>query len=224
MPELSTHQLIDAEDVKDNVVILKNKSLRMVLMVSSINFSLKSQDEQQAIIERFQDMVNSLDWTLQIVVQSRTLDITEYLNFLASQTEKQTNELLKMQTAEYVDFIEELVKISNIMAKFFYVVVSINASALSSESKSFFSKIFKSKKQANEISQKDLDFESKKNELNMRVGQITGLLGAMGLRAIPLGREELVELLYTSYNPGAILKHKNLEMLIATGEEAKQVE
>ena len=209
--EASTHQIIDVKEIKENIAILKNGGLRMVLMVSSINFGLKSQDEQQAIIERFQDLVNSLDYTIQILVQSRQLDISEYLAFLKEQSEKQTNELLKIQAAEYTGFIEELIKLTNVMSKFFYVVVPLTSISINIKSSS-------------DPKKQNIDFESKKNQLLRRVDQIRSLLGAMGLKTIPLGREELVELLYTSYNPGSVLKQKNMEELIATGDEAKKVE
>ena len=225
MPESSTRQLIDVQTVRDNVVVLKNKNLRAVLAVSSINFGLKSQDEQQAIVNRFQDLTNSLDYTLQILIQSRTLDISEYMAFLNERAEVQTNELLKIQTSEYVSFINELIKLSNVMSKMFFVVVPLNKALASVESSGWLNKIpfFKKPESAGKISAADLSFEASKNELTQRVGQVTGLLGAMGLRAIALDREELIELLYTSYNPGAVLKQKNMELLIATGEEAKKV-
>jgi len=222
--EGSTHQLIDIQDIKENIAILKSGGLRMVLMVSSINFALKSPDEQQAVINRFQDFINSLDYTMQIVMQSRQLDISEYISFLKDQAEKQTNELLKIQTSEYAGFIEELIKLSNIMSKYFYVVVPLGVSLINLKSGGgFFSKLF-SKSSTTPINQRDLDFEAKKNELLGRVNQITTLLGTMGLRVIPLEREQLIELLYTSYNPGIYLKQKNLEQLIATGDEAKKTE
>ena len=223
--DASTHQLIDVETVRDNVVVLKNKNLRAVLAVSSINFGLKSQDEQQAIVNRFQDLTNSLDYTLQILIQSRTLDISEYMAFLNERTEVQTNELLKIQTSEYISFINELIKLSNVMSKMFFVVVPLNKALASVESSGWLNKIpfFKKPESNGKISAADLNFEASKNELTQRVGQVTGLLGAMGLRAIALDREELIELLYTSYNPGAALKQKNMELLIATGEEAKKV-
>ena len=211
MAEGSTHQIIDVKEIKENIAILKDGGLRMVMMVSSINFGLKSQDEQQAIIERFQDLVNSLDYTIQILVQSRQLDISEYMAFLKEQGEKQTNELLKIQAVEYTGFIEELVKLTNVMSKFFYVIVPLTSVSVNI-------------KGSTDPKKQDLDFESKKNQLLRRVDQVRSLLGAMGLKTIPLEREELGELLYTSYNPGSVLKQKNLEELIATGDEAKKVE
>ena len=217
----STHQLIDIKEIRDGIVVLKNNSLRSVLMVSSLNFALKSQDEQEAIIARFQDLVNSLEFTVQILIQSRQLDISEYLNFINERSAVQTSELLKIQAAEYASFIQELVKLSNIMSKFFYVIVPVGQSA-AAEASGFLAKIFSGKKTAAQTSA-NLSFETAANELKMRTRRVAELLGSMGLRTVPLSQEELIELFYTSYNPGLAPKQKNLEQLIATGDEAKQI-
>jgi hypothetical protein len=224
MQSLSTHQFVDVEEIRGDVIILKNKNLRMVLMVSSINFGLKSMEEQEAIINNFQDFINSFEsYTPQIVVQSRKLDISEYIKFLNEKMEKQTNELLKIQISEYISFIQELIKLSNIMSKFFYIVVPLNQYLSVDSGKGFFSKLFGKSGKKTQAAQ-NLDFETKRNELLQRVDRILPLLGGMGLRAIPLKGEELMELAYTMYNPGAVLKHKNLEQFVATGEEEKKVE
>ena len=222
--QASTHQFIDVQEVKGDVIILKNKSLRMVLMVSSINFALKSQEEQEAIINRFQDFINSFEnYTAEIVIQSRKLDISEYIKFLNERVEAQTNELLKIQTAEYITFIQELIKLSNVMSKFFYVVIPLNQYLTLDSGKGFFSKLF-GKSSVKTQATKDLDFETKRSDLLQRTERVVSLLGGMGLKAIPLKGEELMELAYTMYNPGAVLKQKNLEQLVATGDEAKKIE
>ena len=218
----STHQFIEVKEIKDNVAILRNGGLRLALMVSSINFGLKSEQEQEAVIAHFQDFINSLDWSIEILVQSRSLDLSDYLKFLNERAVLQTNELLKIQTAEYVSFIQELVKLTNVMSKFFYVIVSVTPS-VNIEPGGWLDKLLSRGKKGKE-NKADLNFETKKNELTQRADQITGLLGTMGLKALPLAGEELIELLYTSYNPGSAIKQKNLEALLATGDEAKKVE
>ena len=224
MPQNSTHQFVDVQEVKGDVIVLKNKSLRMILMVSSINFALKSQEEQEAIINRFQDFINSSEsYTAEIVVQSRRLDISEYIKFLNERAEAQTNELLKIQTSEYINFIQELIKLSNVMSKFFYVVIPLNQYLTIDSGKGFFSKFFGKSKEQTPASQ-NLDFETKRGDLLQRAERVMSLLGGMGLKAIPLKGEELIELAYTMYNPDTVLKQKNLEQLVATGEEEKKVE
>ncbi len=217
--ESSTHQLVEPKEIKDSVVILKNGGLRSVLMVSSINFALKSQGEQEAIIDRFQGLINSVDFTVQIVVQSRKLDISEYLKFLNERMSLQTNELLKIQTSEYINFIQELIKLTNVMSKFFYVIVSLSPTI--NLEKGFLAKIFSKKKSAGP-SPADLNFENQKNNLQQKMDQVASLLNSMGLKTVPLEKEELIELLYTSYNPGTAIKQKNMEALVATGDEAKK--
>lgn len=219
--EASTHQFIEVKEIKDNVAVLKNGGLRLVLMVSSINFALKSEPEQEAVIARFQDFINSLDWSIEILVQSRQLDLSDYLKFLNERSALQTNELLKIQTAEYISFIQELVKLTNVMSKFFYVIVSVTP-AVNIAAGGWLDKLLSRGKKMKE-NRTDLSFEAKKNELMQRADQITGLLGTMGLKTLPLAGEELIELLYTSYNPGSSIKQKNLEQLVATGEEIKKV-
>src|SRR3989344_935086 len=123
MPTQSTKNLVDIADIVDNIVILKNGSLRTVIEVSSINFELRSEGEQVATLQNFQRFLNSTDFPLQIVVNSRRLDIEDYIKLIETTAESLTSELLKIQAAEYSKFIKELAELSNIMSKNFYIVV-----------------------------------------------------------------------------------------------------
>jgi len=123
MPFSSTQNFLQFSQIKEGVMMLKNKSFRGILMISSVNFDLKSEDEQNVIIYQFQSFLNSLDFSCQIVVQSRRLNITGYFDKLKELEEKQENELLKIQTAEYRKFIEGMVSGGTIMTKQFFVVV-----------------------------------------------------------------------------------------------------
>lgn len=217
----STHQFVDVQEIKDGVIATKNKELRAVLMVSSINFFLKSSDEKQAIILSFQRFLNSLrDYRIQIVVQSRPLDLSEYFLFVREHQNQQENELLQIQTAEYIHFVEELVELSNIMNKFFYVVVPYNLTVV--EKKGILDKVLHRQKDDGE--QLQLRFEEARDQLMLRVSEVASHLGEMGLRSILLGDSELVELFHGLYNPGTELSQENLELLIATGDTEKQEE
>ena len=119
----NTQTYLDIAEIRDEVVVLKDGTLRAVLITSSINFSLKSEDEQNGTISAYVGFLNSLDFPVQICVQSRRLQIKPYLEKLIAQEKKQTNELLRMQTAEYVQYISELVELGEIMSKRFYVVI-----------------------------------------------------------------------------------------------------
>jgi hypothetical protein len=123
MAEGTTQDFLQLNQIKDGVVILKNKGLRKVLMVSSLNFALKSPEEQESILYQFQNFLNSLDFSCQIIIQSRRLNITGYLDKLSEIRSEEKNELLKMQIEEYKNFISELIGEGNVMQKNFYVVV-----------------------------------------------------------------------------------------------------
>ncbi|MFA5872048.1 MAG: hypothetical protein WC858_05030 [Parcubacteria group bacterium] len=198
----SAQEYVDIAEIKDNVVILKNGTMRVVLMVSSINFDLKSTQEQEAIVAAFQGFLNSLDFPIQIIVSSRRLDINPYLELLNEKEKEQENELLRNQITEYRDFIKNLVSASNIMTKSFYVTVPF---ALTEGKKENFIdrvRIAFNPKQA--MAEKQMEFESFKNQLWQRADHIIAGLEGTGIRMIPLKTEELIELYYNAYNPKII--------------------
>ncbi len=116
-------QLIRLSEIRDGIVILNDGTLRATLMVSSVNFALKSEDEQNAIVYAYQDFLNALDFPIQITVSSRKMDITPYLQEVKELRDKQQNELLRLQMDEYINFIGELVKNADIMTKSFFITV-----------------------------------------------------------------------------------------------------
>ncbi len=180
-------------------MILKDKSLRAVLMASSINLALKSQDEQTAVILQFQSFLNSLDFPIQFFIESRKLNIQPYLDTLKDMEKKQTSELLKVQVTEYIEFIRTFVQASNIMTKTFYVVVAYNPPALTQgKVSSFFS--FGKKRGPQALSPEV--FEEYKKQLWQRVDQVIQGVIRTGVRAVPLNTEEIIELFYGLYNPG----------------------
>lgn len=199
----STKEFVGIADIRETVLILKNGSLRSVLEVNSLNFELKSADEQTAIIQAFQNFINSIDFPLQIVVNSRKLDITPYLNSLSGLATSQTNELLKIQVIEYNRFIKGLTELANIMAKKFYVVVPFYAIE-TPKSKEGFLKSIKGlfKPESFIASLTDEQFDNYKIQLNQRVDLIREGIGGLGLEAKPIGKEDLLNLYYSYYNPG----------------------
>jgi hypothetical protein len=195
----SAQDFVDISEIKDNVVILKNGTMRVVLMVSSINFDLKGTQEQEAIVSAFQGFLNSLDFPIQIIVSSRRLDINPYIELLDEKEKEQENELLRNQINEYRDFIKNMVSTSNIMTKSFYVIVPF---ALTEGKKENFIdrvRIAFNPKQA--MAEKQMEFESLKNQLWQRADHIIAGLEGTGIRMIPLKTEELIELYYNAYNP-----------------------
>lgn len=200
---ISAQKNLEISEIKDGVVIMKNGSLRAVLMISSINFALKSIDEQDAIIYRYQNFLNSLDFSVQIIVSSRQLNIDNYLQVLVDQEKKQTNELLRMQTSSYVEYINGLVKMANIVSKIFYIVVPF--SPLESTVGGIMSKLGLTRSSANILLGREA-FEKYKDQLFQRIDHVIENMGGTGLRMTMLNTQELIELYYNLYNPETIEK------------------
>lgn len=202
----STQQYLDIAEIKENTVIMRDSTMRAVIMVSSINFALKSEDEQNATIAAYVSFLNNIDFPLQIVIQSRELNIDGYLTTLKQKEREQTNELLKMQTGEYIQYIKELVSISRIMNKRFYIVVPYNPN--SDKQKGFFSRFFDTLKPASLIMMKEEKFRKRRVDLTHRVDSIISGLSSTGLNAVELDTQGLIELYYNSYNPSTSLNEK----------------
>ncbi len=197
----ATQEFVDIEKIREGVVILKNGGLRAILMCSSRNLELESTDSQNAIISTYADFLNSFDWPLQIVIHSRKLDIKPYLATLEEKLKAQENELLKIQTAEYIDFVRSFVTLSDIMIKRFYTVVPFDP--VESKTESPFEKISSFIKTPAKKPQEfpEEKFQEYKNQLSQRVEHIILALAHVGIKAVGLQTEELIELLYNLYNP-----------------------
>lgn len=203
-PKNSTQKFLDIAEIRDDLVILNNGTVRSVLLVSSINFDLKSEDEQRAIVSGYVSFLNSLDYSLQIVVQSRPLNIDDYLDRIKKIEKEQTNELLRMQTADYRQFVRELLTLERIMSKRFYIVVPY--SPTTDKKRSFvdrFASVFSTAKVV-QLSRKRFDEFS--TQLNKRTNFIAGGLESLGLRSQRLNTQALIELYYNSYNPDLFQK------------------
>lgn len=196
---VSTQQYLDIAEIKDNTIIMKDGTLRAVLLVSSINFALKSEDEQNAVIDSYIRFLNNLSFTLQIVIQSRELDIDNYLQYLKAKEKEQINKLLKIQTADYIEYIKELTSLGRIMNKRFYVIVPYDP--LTDKHKSFFSSISEALKPATIIKLKEKIFLKYQDLLSRRVDSVAGGLESMGVAVARLDTQSLIELYYKTYNP-----------------------
>ncbi len=192
----ATQQFLEIDQIREGIIILKNKTLRGVLMVSSLNFALKSDDEQSAIIYQFQNFLNSLDFTTQIVVQSRRLNITGYLDKLKKIEEKQENELLKIQTTGYREFIESLVETGTIMSKSFFIVVPFTLFETQKTEKK--AGVFKPPKIPRLTEEK---FKRCKSQLRQRMEFVISGLRRTGLKAVPLNTSEIIELFWSLHHP-----------------------
>ena len=200
MKPTNTQKNLLFKTIKDGIVVMKDGSLRAVLMVNSINFNLKSQDEQVALLQSYQRFLNSLNFPIQIVVQSRTLDLDDYLKKLEAVSKTQNNDLLQTQTEEYVAFVQELIGMANIMSKNFYVVISYTQSI--KEKGGLISKLFH--RAANAMS----PFAEAHNEVLRRASLVSSSLSSLGLSSALLNTEELIDLFYATYNPDLAQRQK----------------
>ncbi|MEK7471198.1 MAG: hypothetical protein AAB623_00935 [Patescibacteria group bacterium] len=199
----ATQEFVPIKEVRDGIVVLKNDELRAIVLANSVNLSLKSSDEQQATIMQFQNFLNTLDFSVQISIQSRRLNIRPYLLLLEDRIKVQNEPLLKLQTREYIEFIKNFTDSVAIMTKNFFVVVPYTHTTLKSDS-GILDKIF-SRKNKEEIKvAKQIDFEEKRSQLEERVAVIQQGLSRCGINSAQLGTEEVVEVFYKVFNPGEI--------------------
>lgn len=202
----STLRYLDIAGIRQDTVIMKDGSLRAVILVSSINFALKNEDEQSSIVSAYVSFLNNINFPLQIVIQSRELNIENYLNNLGQKEKEQTNELLKMQITEYIGYIKELISLSKIMNKRFYVVVPYNP--LSDKKKGFLPRLTETFSPSSLIKMKEDNFTNLRQELQRRIDNVTSGLDSIGLNAIELDTQSLIELYYNTYNPMTSVNEK----------------
>ncbi len=199
----AAQEFVPIKEVRGGVMIRKDGTLVGVLLASSLNFGLKSGDEQQAIIAQFQNFLNSLDFPVQFFVQSRKLDIRPYIRLLEERFHAQTEDLMKIQVREYVEFIKLFVDRANIMSKNFFVTVPYSPPMVDikkSLEKSIFGKANLSARD------KEVGFEEHRTQLEQRMAIVEGGLVRCGVRTATLDTEAVIELLFKEFNPGELEK------------------
>lgn len=200
----STQGHINIGRIQDGVVMTKDGGLRLILMVSAVNFALKSEQEQNALIFQYQNFLNSLTFPIQIVIQSRQLDLSGYLATLENRLMQETNELLQIQTGDYIDFVKRLISLANIMDKKFFLVIPYDLPNL--KSRSFFDNLLHPNKKAPDVGL--TEFNHYREELLQRANIVMAGLSPLGLRSIPLDTQQLIELFYQTFNPEEAGKEK----------------
>jgi len=198
MSEKTTQDFVPISEVRDGIIIQKDGSLRAVVLVSSLNFALKSAEEQEAIIYQFQNFLNSLDFSVQISIQSRQLDIRPYLEILSKRRTTEVNDLLKIQINEYIEFIKNFTENQNIMSKTFFAIVPFTPSIIREKKTNKFS--FGSKKGIPNLMPNDT-FEENRTQLEQRIGVVQQGLLRCGLRSIRLETEYVIDLFDKLFNP-----------------------
>lgn len=196
----ASQKFVPVADIHDDTVVLKDGQLCMVLLASSINFALKSAEEQQAILSQFQSFFNSIDFSVQIYIQSRRLDIRPYIEILKSRESLQDNDLMRIQLREYIEFILTFTNQVEIMTKNFFVIIPYAPVGVEVKGIAQFFK-----KKSTPESRADKFFEDR-TQLEQRVSVVEEGLSRIGIRTVPLGTDELTELYYHIFNPTDLSK------------------
>ena len=196
----NTQQFVPIKEIRNGVIILKDGGYRGILICSAVNFGLKSADEQHAITVGFQNFLNTLDFSIQIVIHSRKMDLRPYLALLEEKAPGQKTELMRIQLREYIGFVPSFADQTNIMTKSFYVVVSYAPSITAAKATSFLRRESAAVKSA----ASETSFEEDRAQLEQRLSLVISGLAGTGVRAVPLGTEEAIELFYRSFNPGEL--------------------
>lgn len=201
-PTLPTQKFVVIERVKDGVIHLKGGSLRQIVIVSGVNFDLKSEAEQVLILNTFQNFINTLDFSVQFFIHSRKVNISSYLEKIEMRRGEETNELLKIQIEEYVNFIKGFVEQNAIITKTFFAVVPYEPLSVASQAKGILG-LFK---RTGGKTKKETALEESLEQLGHRVNQVIDGLGQIGLRTAVLNDDELIELFHNMYNPQIVEK------------------
>lgn len=200
MAASATQDFVPIKEIRDGVAILSDGTMRAILIASSVNFALKSDEEKTAILFQYQNFLNSLDFSTQVFIQSRRLDIAPYILSLEAELKDQPIDLLKVQTREYIDFIKKFTEGTNIMTKTFFMVVPYEPPLINNK-ESFFSRINIFKKKPTRATE-EADFEEYRTALEQRVDVVSSGLSRCGVRTQWLGTEEVIELFFKIFNPG----------------------
>lgn len=198
----STQDNLPIEDIIDGIVILKDGSASKVMQVSSVNFDLLSEKEQSALVFAYGGILNSLNFTIQIVINSTTKDVGNYLNNLEMAKNSQQNEKLRERIASYKKFIEETVKRNDVLSKTFYIVVPFSNLELGIKNaqKQILSSINPIKKLPELPYSKEYIIEKAKAALQPKEDHLVRLFSRLGLEIKALNTKELIELFYKIYN------------------------
>jgi hypothetical protein len=199
----AAQDFVPIKEVRGGVMVLKDNTLVGVLLASSLNFALKSGDEQEAVLIQFQNFLNSLDFSVQFFIQSRRLDIRPYIALLEERLSVQTEDLMRIQVREYIEFVRSFTERANIMSKHFFVVIPYSPPIVDVK-KDLTNKVLGGGGLS--ARKNDIGFEEQKTQLEQRMAVVEQGLMRTGVRTVPLGTEEVIELLYKEFNPGELEK------------------
>ena len=220
-PGPSTERFLDIAEIREDMVLLNDGTVRAVLLVSSINFALKSNEEQEAIIQAYMTFLNSLEYPIQIVIQSRRMNIDAYMNRLVERERTVENDLLRAQIGDYRAFVMELVELGQIMQKMFYLVVPYDP--LTNKKKNFWTRLTEALSPAAAAKLNKKQLADRVEQLSRRAEIIQGQLNGMGLSSARLDTQGLIELYYNVYNPNVFDTEKLSDINQVQFEESTHV-
>lgn len=195
--QMSTQSHLPFSEIREGIVIMRDSSLRSIVLCSPTNFDLKSPQEKDAVEFAYQGFLNGLHFPIQIVIQSRKIDLDNYLGKLEKIQSDQQNSLLASLMEDYIFNIKGLLEEVNIMEKRFFVVVPYYVATVSKQN--LLTKLKGASADA-EVSQTTVQFEQRKKDLQQRVAQVAQGLAQIGVRTAILNTQEVIELFYSSYN------------------------
>jgi hypothetical protein len=206
----STQAHLPIGEIRNNVVVLKNGGIRAVIKTSTINFNLKSEDEQYATLEAYKGFLNTLSFPIQIVVQSRKVDLDSYFQQLEIREKEILNPLLKQQTKDYKEYLKKLVDVAEIMEKEFFVVVPADPKRKEVK-KNVISQFFENmspEDSLEKVGNRYREFKALSTILQKRVDTVSAGLERCGLRTEQLSTQKLIDVYYKSYNPSLAQSQK----------------
>lgn len=206
MTQSPSQNFVPISEIRDGIVMLKNGEMRAILLATPLNLGLKSFDEQQATINGFQNFLNGLEFPIQIVSSSRRLDIRPYLLSLENRLPEIKEELLRVQTREYIEFIRWFNEQYNIMSKFFYIVVPYSGGFNSTKQTNMFAglgDIFRSSSTST-TSIDNKRFEETRSQVEQRIAVVQQGLTGVGVQTTQLDTPALIEMYHGLFNPGEL--------------------
>jgi hypothetical protein len=202
----TTQEHLDIFDIKDNLTVLKNGTVCAVIQTTAVNFDLLSEIEQDAIIAAFSMLLNSITFPIQVVIRSRKLDISKYIDKVRKVEAKVADPLLKHQAESYRKFVQEVIKVNEVLDKKFYVVVPSKSYVLRQEGGSAFDWLKRLSGVQNRRVDVNLEkvLQEGKTELSPKVDHVIREFSRIGIKAKQLTTQELVELYFDIYNPSNV--------------------
>jgi hypothetical protein len=197
----TSQDFLDIYDITNDIVILKNGSASVVLSVNAMNFGLLAEQEQDAVIYSYAGLLNSINYPIQILIQSQTKDASAYLKLLEKREEKTKDEIKRAWIRRYSKFVNDLIKERNVLDKKFFVIIPASSLEMSLTPAQNIASGFK--EQSIEGIEKSVILEKAQNLLEPKKDHLIAQFNRIGLYARQLATQEIIRLFYTNYNPGA---------------------